>query len=50
VTLEECKLPLTWWIKNYPRRFPNGNLVAWKIFGIFGSQIEIEFIFNVAGF
>ncbi len=42
------KLPLTWW-KAHEAWFLNVALIAHQVFGILGSQIELEHIFIIVG-
>jgi hypothetical protein len=45
---KDVVLSLNWW-KIHEAWFPNIFFAAWYVFGIHGSQIEIEKIFNVVG-
>jgi hypothetical protein len=43
---QDLQSPLVWW-KIHESQFPNVGFLARQIFGIVGSQIEIEHIFSI---
>ncbi len=45
---EECKDPLAWW-RAHEVHYSYVGFVAHQIFGIVGSQIEVERVFSIAG-
>jgi hypothetical protein len=46
VSDEECKSPLAWW-KTHESQFSYVVFVAQQILGIVGSQIKVEWVFNI---
>jgi hypothetical protein len=46
VDVKEIKCPLKWWVK-HESLFPTMAFLAHQIFGIVGSQIEIERFFSL---
>jgi hypothetical protein len=45
VDVKDIKCPLEWWVK-HGSLFPIVSFVAHQIFGIIGSQEEIDFFFH----